>query len=445
MLKLRHLLPTFIFCSTLLVTCAYAQSNNLTQIRDTVTNVDGSLFDGTVVITWNGYTDSTGATVSPLSTSARIYNGALSVLLVPSTTASPGAFYQAVYSSDDGTVTWTEIWNVPPSATPLLLSQVRQSTTQGSGGAGGSGASGGSGGSGGIQYATLPIAIGQITGLQTDLNTINSSLSTVTASATGNATAISGLTTTVNGLSTTVAANATAVSGLTTTVNGLSSTVTGNSNSLASLNTTVTGLSSTVTGNSSAISGLTTGLNTLTSTVTGLSSTVSGLVTTVNSLSAGGTSVAFVDGATPSGTINGTNAAFALASAPSPTGSLELYRNGVLQAAGVDFTLSGTAITFLGNSIPQTGDVLQAYYRIPGTGQTAAFADNETPAGTINGTNLTFTLAAAPNPALSLRLSKNGALLVQNADYTLNGLTITFSSASVTPQAGDSIVASYRH
>jgi uncharacterized protein YoxC len=480
MLKLRDSLSTFLFCSTLLVTCAYAQSNNLTQIRDTVTNVDGSPFNGTVVITWNGYVNSSGASVSPLSTSARIYNGALSVLLVPSTTAAAGTYYQAVYNSNDGRVTWTETWAVPPSTTPLLLSQVRQSSSPGGGGSGGSGSSGGSGGSGGIQYATLPIAIGQVTNLQSDLDAINASLTTLTTAGNGNTNAISGLTTTVNGLSSTVTANGSAISNLTTTVNGLSSTVSTNGNAISGLTTTVNGLSSTVTANGSAISNLTTTVNGLSSTVTangsaisnltttvngmsltvtsnstalaglnttvtGLSSTVSGLVSTVNTLSSGSTTVAFVDAQTPSGTLDGTNVNFTLANAPSPAGSLELYRNGVLQTAGVDFTLSGSAITFASNSVPQPTDILEAYYRIPGSGPAAAFADNETPGGTINGTNVTFTLAAAPNPAASLRLSKNGALLQQNGDYTLSGQTITFVSTAVTPQPGDSLVASYRH
>jgi hypothetical protein len=58
--------------------------------------------------------------------------------------------------------------------------------------------------------------------------------------------------------------------------------------------------------------------------------------------------------------------------------------------------------------------------------------------------NVAFTLANAPTPALSLRLCKNGVLLQQHGDYTLSGSNITFV-LSVTPQAGDAIVAYYRH
>jgi hypothetical protein len=73
----------------------------------------------------------------------------------------------------------------------------------------------------------------------------------------------------------------------------------------------------------------------------------------------------FVDQETPGGTIDGVNASFTLANAPSPAASLQLFRNGVLQQAGAggDYTISGVTITFNALSIPQPGDVLQASYR----------------------------------------------------------------------------------
>lgn len=63
-------------------------------------------------------------------------------------------------------------------------------------------------------------------------------------------------------------------------------------------------------------------------------------------------------------------------------------------------------------------------------------------AGTIDGTNATFTLTYAPNPANSLILSKNGAVLKSGVDYTLSGNTITFVSGAK-PQSGDSLEAWY--
>jgi len=78
---------------------------------------------------------------------------------------------------------------------------------------------------------------------------------------------------------------------------------------------------------------------------------------------AGGASGNFVDAEIPAGAVNGLNATFTLASAPSPTGSLALYRNGLFQRQNVDYQLSTSTITFFLASIPVTGDLLVANYR----------------------------------------------------------------------------------
>jgi hypothetical protein len=71
----------------------------------------------------------------------------------------------------------------------------------------------------------------------------------------------------------------------------------------------------------------------------------------------------FVDQEVPGGTVDGSNAAFTIANPPSPASSLHLYRNGVLQKVGFDFSLSGATITFVTAAIPQAGDTLLASYR----------------------------------------------------------------------------------
>jgi hypothetical protein len=217
MVKFRQLLITISIAATLVVSGAFAQTN-LTQILDTITNPDGTLFNGTVVITWNGYSGSGSGTVSRLSTSARVYNGALSVLLVPTTTASPGTYYQAVYTSSNGTVSWTETWQVPPSTTALTLAAVRITSTEGSG------TTTTGGGSGSNQYATLPIAISSVTNLASSLSTINTNLSTIQTNDTALSATVSGLATTVAGLNTTVSGQGTTLGTLGTTVTGLSNT-----------------------------------------------------------------------------------------------------------------------------------------------------------------------------------------------------------------------------
>jgi hypothetical protein len=70
--------------------------------------------------------------------------------------------------------------------------------------------------------------------------------------------------------------------------------------------------------------------------------------------------------------------------------------------------------------------------------------DGETPAGAVNGSNATFTLAAAPDPPGSLRLAVNGLLQRPGAgnDFILSGLTVTFQAGAV-PMAGDVLEAAY--
>ncbi|MBZ5725094.1 MAG: hypothetical protein LAP87_08870 [Acidobacteriia bacterium] len=72
----------------------------------------------------------------------------------------------------------------------------------------------------------------------------------------------------------------------------------------------------------------------------------------------------FVDGDAPAGIVDGANASFTLSAAPVPTSSLAVYRNGMLQKAGQDFTLTGTTIQFVAAAIPQPGDTLLASYRL---------------------------------------------------------------------------------
>jgi hypothetical protein len=77
-----------------------------------------------------------------------------------------------------------------------------------------------------------------------------------------------------------------------------------------------------------------------------------------------GGSATFVDLELPAGTVDGTNGTFGLSYAPTPSASLLLFRNGLLQKAGLDYTLAGSTVTFLAGSVPQPGDSLQASYRV---------------------------------------------------------------------------------
>jgi hypothetical protein len=80
----------------------------------------------------------------------------------------------------------------------------------------------------------------------------------------------------------------------------------------------------------------------------------------------GGTQPGFVDNDAPAGLVDGANTAFTLSGVPAPAASLTVYRNGMLQKQGQDFTLAGNQIQFLSAAAPQAGDTLIASYRLNG-------------------------------------------------------------------------------
>ena len=152
----------------------------------------------------------------------------------------------------------------------------------------------------------------------------------------------------------------------------------------------------------------------------------------------------FVDAEVSAGSLNGVNGSFQLGNTPSPASSLSLYRNGLLMKPGTDFTLNGNQVVFASNALPQAGDIMVASYRM-GTAPTGfAFVDNEVPSGTVDGSNTSFTLSQAPNPAASLAVYRNGIRLRANLDYNLSAATIVFVPGQA-PQAGDVLLCSYRH
>jgi hypothetical protein len=73
-------------------------------------------------------------------------------------------------------------------------------------------------------------------------------------------------------------------------------------------------------------------------------------------------------------------------------------------------------------------------------GEVGNWSINETPAGAVNGTNVTFTLAHTPVGQIMLYL--NGQYMTAGAgeDYTISGSTITMAAA---PIVGDKIRSNY--
>lgn len=71
------------------------------------------------------------------------------------------------------------------------------------------------------------------------------------------------------------------------------------------------------------------------------------------------------------------------------------------------------------------------------------FVDLETPGGTVDGTNVAFTLSRGPNPIGSLLVFRNGLLMRMGSDYTFASQVITFISGQA-PRPGDTLQCSYR-
>lgn len=90
------------------------------------------------------------------------------------------------------------------------------------------------------------------------------------------------------------------------------------------------------------------------------------------------------------------------------------------------------------------GEVLVLPGSTTSAGSVGTIVDLETPSGTIDGANTTFTLANAPSPAASLHLYLNGVLQLAGTHFTLSGATITFLAGFI-PQVGDVLRASYRY
>jgi len=108
-------------------------------------------------------------------------------------------------------------------------------------------------------------------------------------------------------------------------------------------------------------------------------------------------------------------------------------------AAGIYVNFDATTMQISSNLL----GVKAGVYQPVGAYLTAAnIVTRETPTGTINGANATFTLAATPT-AGSEEIFLNGLLLESGAgnDYTISGATITML---VVPQTGDRLKANYR-
>jgi hypothetical protein len=331
--------------AALAILCAQATyaTPALTTIQDVIYKADGTRFNGTVYISWSNFQASDGTIIAAESLTLAVINGVLKAQLVPTTDASAGANYTALYTSA-GQYQYSETWAVPPSATPLRVSDVR-------------------------------VGIGTVVGPPPDTQIDISDLT-----------------------------------GLTDALNAKTSEGTAFASSHAAV-IDAAGQIDAAAGN------------------------LGDCVHVDGTSGACAASPTFVDAETPAGTIDGTNTAFTLNNAPSPGTSLALYRNGVLLTQGIDYTLNSAAITFLVDATPEPGDILTASYRYGGSsGSPRAYrpaASANAPEVICGGTGAStsstalVTLATCSIPAGTLH---PGDRIAVRFDYEHDGASVPFNA-----------------
>jgi hypothetical protein len=326
----------------------------LTVVQDILYKADGSRFDGTAQITWKSFQAADGSEIPQQTLSIRVTNGSLRVTLVPTTNALRPATYTVKFNAD-GRTQFTEYWAVPASSAPVRLRDVRVQAP----------------GPANLENPNGPVEIAGVTGLRTELDlrpakgasyvasraaVINSSGAIDAAlGLPGDCLRVDGTTSPcgtggllfvdgerpaglVNGVNTAFALSAapTPAASLTLFRNGMllrqgvDYTVLGSSVVLAP-------------GNAPAVGDRLEAWYRLPSTGTPITN--------------------FADAEVPAGVTNGVNTIFTLSGTPLPASSLRVFRNGLLQKEGVDYQLAVNTLTFTPVSIPQTGDIVQVWYR----------------------------------------------------------------------------------
>jgi hypothetical protein len=301
--------------------CALALSAQpqTTLIEDTIYRADGTKFDGIALIEWRSFLASDYSSVPAYNKSVRIVDGVLKVSLVPTTTASPRAYY-IVRFVVNGRVQSTQYWAVPPSS---MVKKIKDIQLPGPPPAGST--------SGQPSNDPGPVTIDNVIGLPDELASR-------------------------------------AKKGI-----GYAASRVAVINSSGDLEGAVGQPTDCVRANG-----------------------------TVGPCDVS-TPPTFVDNEVPAGQIDGSNTTFTLADAPTPPSSLQIFRNGVFQKPGLDYSLSGNVVNFTTIAVPQVGDVLLASYRLSGSGQAGAAAG-----GALTGYFPSPSLA--PGAVADLHIAANAAI-----------------------------------
>lgn len=146
----------------------------------------------------------------------------------------------------------------------------------------------------------------------------------------------------------------------------------------------------------------------------------------------------------PTGSVNGVNTTFTLASSVHTAGSLRVYRNGVrMKGSGEDYTETTTGFTT--TSAPATGTVLLVDYIVTGAINnvgTNSLITDETPVGTVNGSTTAFS-ALRPYIAGSLEVHINGVKQKRGTHFTETTPSTGAFTMGDAPFTGDDIMINY--
>jgi hypothetical protein len=103
----------------------------LTQIHDVLYKADGTPFTGSATISWRSFTAADASNIPTNQVTVQIVGGLLRVRLVPTTNARETAYYIVKFNAE-GRTQFTELWAVPPSATPVRVADIRIPSPPGS-------------------------------------------------------------------------------------------------------------------------------------------------------------------------------------------------------------------------------------------------------------------------------------------------------------------------
>jgi hypothetical protein len=140
------------------------------------------------------------------------------------------------------------------------------------------------------------------------------------------------------------------------------------------------------------------------------------------------------------------NGIYVVASSGAPTRATDADASSEVTGGMFVFVEEGTSNADSGWVLTTDGAVTLGttsltFQKFSQAGATPVFVDMETPSGTVNGSNDTFSLANTPVTG-SVHVYLNGVLQESGGnDYSISGSTITFVTA---PESGSKVRASYR-